>query len=355
MHALAFITMLRADEVIPVIRRRAFVGLAAACALSAPLDARAQAAAKLPRVALVFPSVPLADMVGPDPADRVARAFVHGLRDLGHVEGRNISIERRSAEGQFERLPVLMRELVELRVDVIATVGQGARDAQLATSTIPIVAWIDDPVAVGLTASLGRPTRNVTGVSGTASPAIHGKRLQLLKEAAPKSVRIAAIDYKYIDSTVTPGTHLRLRAVEAAARELGVTLIAVGVDKPEDFEQAFAFIVRDRADAIIDMGTPNNFVHGRRIIDFAAQQRLPAIYTQREFPESGGLMSYAPTDDPGARMAAYVDSILKGAKPADLPFEQPMKFRLVINLKTAAALGLTIPPSLLLRADQVIQ
>ena len=354
MHALAFI-VLCADQVTPMIRRRVFIGVATTCAVSASLDARAQAAAKLPRVALVFPSVPLADMVGPDPADRVARAFVHGLRDLGYVEGRSISIERRSAEAQFERLPELMRELVKLRVDVIATVGQGARDAQLATGTIPIVAWIDDPVAVGLTASLGRPTRNVTGLSGTASPAIHGKRLQLLKEAAPKSVRIAAIDYKYIDSTVTRGTHFRLRAAEAAARELGVALIAVGVDKPEDFEQAFASLVRDRADAIIDMGTPNNFVHRHQIVDFAARQRLPAIYTQREFAESGGLMSYAPTDVPGARMAAYVDSILKGAKPADLPFEQPTKFKVVINLKTAKALGLTIPQPLLLRADELIQ
>jgi putative ABC transport system substrate-binding protein len=140
---------------------------------------------KLPRVALVFPSVPLADMVGQDPVDRIARAFVHGLRDLGHVEGRNASIERRSAEGQLERLPILMQELVELRVDVIVTMGPGVRDAQRTTNTIPIVVWIDDPVALGLTASLGRPSRNVTGVSAAVSPAIHGKRLQLLKEAAP--------------------------------------------------------------------------------------------------------------------------------------------------------------------------
>jgi ABC-type uncharacterized transport system substrate-binding protein len=333
---------------------REFIGLVAACVVTAPLDARAQPAAKLPRVALVFPSVPLVDMVGPDPVDRNAREFVHRLRELGHVEGRNISIERRSAEGQLERLPVLMKELVELRVDVIVTVGNGAHDAQLATSTIPIVVWIDDPVAVGLTSNLGRPTRNVTGVSGTTSPAIHGKRLQLLKEAAPKSLRVAAIDFKYVDSIVTPGTHLRRLAAEAAARDLGVKLIAVGVDNPEDFEQAFAAIVRERADALIDMGTPNNFAHRRRIIDFAARQRLPAIYARREFPEAGGLMSYAPSELPGGRMAVYVDSILKGAKPSDLPFEQPTKFELVINLKTAARLGLAIPQSLLLAAEVVV-
>jgi len=292
-------------------------------------------------------------MVGAKPVDSNVRAFVSRLHELGHVEGRNFSIERRSAEGQLDRLAVLMKELVVLPVDVIVTVGNAANDAQLATNTIPIVAWIDDPVAAGLTSSLGRPTGNVTGVSGTASPAIYGKRLQLLKEGAPRSLRVAAIDFKYVDSIVTPGTHLRRLAAEAAARDLGVTLIAVGVDNPKDFEEAFAIIVRERADAIIDMGTPNNFAHRRRIIDFAAQRRLPAIYARREFCEAGGLMSYAPRDLPGDRMATYVDRILKGAKPSDLPFEQPTNFALVINLKTAAALGLAIPQSLLLAAEVV--
>lgn len=335
--------------------RRKFLGLVAACAVtvSASRFARAQPAAKTPRVAFVHPSVPLAEMVGTNPVDSNVRAFVHRLHELGHVEGRSLSIERRSAEGQLERLPVLMKELVELRVDVIVAVGNAVNEAQLATSTIPIVAWIDDPVAAGLTSSLSRPTRNVTGVSGTASPAIYGKRLQLLKEAAPRSLRVAAIDFKYVDSVVTLGTHLRRFAAEAAARDLGVTLIAVGVDNPEDFEQAFAIIVRERADAIVDMGTPNNFAHRRRIIDFAAQRQLPAIYARREFPEAGGLMSYAPRDLPGGRMAVYVDRILKGAKPSDLPFEQPTNFELVINLKTAASLGLAIPQSLLLTAEVV--
>lgn len=292
-------------------------------------------------------------MAGPDPADSNVRAFLHRLGELGHVEGRNISIERRSAGGQLERLPALMAELVELRVDVIVAVGNAAHDAQLATSKIPIVAWIDDPVVAGLTSDLARPTRNITGVSGTASPAIYGKRLQLLKEAAPQTRRVAAIDFKYVDSVVTPGTHLRRLAAEAAARDLGLTLVAVGVDAPDEFEQAFAIIEKERADAIIDMGTPNNFVHRRRIIDFAAQRRLPAIYARRESPEAGGLMSYAPRELPGSRMAVYVDKILKGAKPSDLPFEQPTNFELVINLKTARLLGLAIPQSLLMAADVI--
>jgi putative ABC transport system substrate-binding protein len=292
-------------------------------------------------------------MVGANPVDSNVRAFVHRLHELGHAEGPNLSIERRSAEGQLERLPILMRELVELPVDVIVAVGNAANDAQLATSTIPIVAWIDDPVATRLTSSLARPTGNVTGLSGTVSPAIYGKRLQLLKEAAPGTRRVAAIDFKYVDSVITPGTHLRRLAAATAARDLGVTLIAVGVDNPKDFEEAFANIVRERADAFIDMGTPNNFAHRHRLIEFAARRRLPAIYARREFPEAAGLMSYAPRDLPGDRLAVYVDRILKGTKPSDLPFEQPTNFALVINLRTAKTLGLSIPQSLLLTAEVV--
>lgn len=335
--------------------RREFVGLVAAWAVaaSASRSVRAQPAARIPRVAFVHPGVPLADLAGSAPADSNAREFVHRLRELGYAEGRNIFIERRSGEGQLDRLPLLMKDLVELPVDVIVAVGNAAHDAQLATRTIPIVAWIDDPVAAGVTSSLGRPTRNVTGVSGTASPAIHGKRLQLLKQVAPKCSRVAALDFKYVDGVVTPGTHLRRIAAQAAAREVGVTLIAAGADTPEDLEEAFAIIVRQGADAIIDMGTPNNFAQRRRIIDFAARRRLPAIYARREFPQAGGLMSYAPRDLPGGRMAVYVDRILKGAKPSDLPFEQPSTFALVMNLKSAALLGLAIPRSMLLEAELV--
>jgi putative ABC transport system substrate-binding protein len=291
-------------------------------------------------------------MVGPNPADRLLSAFVNRLRELGYVEGRNISIERRSAEGRQERLPVLMRELVELRVDVIVTVGNAAQDAQRATSTIPIVVLIDDPIAAGLTSNLARPSENVTGVSIAGDPRIHAKRLQLLKEAAPKSQRIAAIDFQYVDSVATPGTHSRRLAAEAGARDLGLTMIPIGVENGEDFEQAFSVIDRERADAIIEMGTPNNFYHRHLIISFAARRRLPAIYTDRMYPEAGGLMSYGYRSGGGA-MAMYVDRILKGSKPSDLPFEQLNNYELVINMKTAGLLGLAIPQSLLLAADVV--
>lgn len=336
-------------------RRRGFVRLAIAWAVSAGTSpfGLAQPAAKIPRVGLVHPSVPLAEMVGPDPFESNLRAFVHRLRDLGYVDGRNIVIERRSGEGQLDRLPGLMKELVELRVDAIVAIGNAAQDAQRATSTIPIVAWVDDPVASGHTSDLGRPTHNVTGISGTASAAIHGKRLQLLKQAAPKSSRVAAIDFKYVDSTVTPGTHRRRRASEVAARDLGMSVIAIGVDNAEDFDQAFALIERERADSIIDMGTPNNFAQRMRIIDFAARKQLPAIYARRECVEDGGLMSYAPSELPGSRIAIYLAKILKGAKPSDLPFEQPTTFALVINSTTARRLGLVIPQPLLLTAEVI--
>ena len=336
--------------------RRMFIDTFAAVVLTSPLCARAQRTDKVPRVALVFNAVPVAEMTGPDPLERSARAFVHGLRDLGYVDGRNIVIERRSGQGLPERMPALMQELVDFRVDVIVTVGPGAVYAQRATDTVPIVAVIDDPEALGLTASLGRPTRNMTGASDSAAPEIHGKRLQLLKELAPKSARVAVIDFRYIDSRATPGTHLRRRNTEVAASAMGLTLIPVGVDKPEDLEQAFAVMTRDRADALLETGSPIFYAHRRLIIDFAARQGMAAVYTSSEFAESGGLMSYGVnTADHWRRVAAYVDKILKGAKPRDLPFEQPNKFELVINLKTAKALGLTVPQSLLLRADEVIQ
>jgi putative ABC transport system substrate-binding protein len=332
--------------------RRKLMGHIAACAvtLGAPLFVGAQLVAKHPRVAFVNPGGPLSDMVGPDPVDRTAGAFVNRLRELGYEEGRNISIERRSAEGQHERLPALMKELVNLRVDVIVAVANAAQDAQRATSTIPIVAIVDDPIATGLTSNLARPTSNITGVSSEGSLAIHAKRLQLLKDAVPKVKRIAVLDFKYVDSIVTPGTHSRRLAAEAGARDLGLTLIPVGADSAEDFEQAFMVVAKERADAILDMG--NNIYYRHLTIDFAAQKRLPAMYVSRRWPESGGLMSYG-SGNLGGRMAEYVDRILKGSRPSDLPFEQPTKFELVINLKTAALLGLTIPNSVLLSAELI--
>lgn len=332
--------------------RRTFVTVIGACA-AAPLFAGAQPAAKIPRVALVNPSVSLADMYGETPGDVLTQGFVQRLRELGHVEGRNISIERRSAEGRFERLPQLMKELVDLPVDVIVTLGNGATEARRATSTIPIVAYIDDPVGGGLTASLGRPTQNVTGVTLTSGLAFIGKRLQLLKQAAARSRRVAVIDYKYVDAHATPGPHERRRAADVAARELGLTLFFAGSNTADDFEQAFAAIDRERADALMDMGTPVTWANRRRLIDFAAQRRLPDIYGYRTCVEEGGLMSYGQVDAAAPRLAELVDKILRGARPADLPFEQPTKYELVINLKTATLLGLTIPEPLLLTAEVV--
>jgi putative ABC transport system substrate-binding protein len=253
-----------------------------------------------------------------------------------------------------------MQELVPLKVDVIVTTGRGAVAARRASDTIPIVALTDDPVALSLADSLAQPGHNLTGLTSTAGPAIEGKRLQLLKEAVPALARVAVIDHKYVDSKSTPGTHLRRDSIDSAARELGLTTFAVGVDRPEDFAVAFETIVRDGAEAVLVGGTSVNDIHLRRIIDFATRQRLPAIYEDRQAPESGGLMSYGSTwgSDPAAvwrRVAGYVDKILKGAKPADLPIEQPTKFELVINLKTARALGLKIPQSLLLQADALIE
>jgi putative ABC transport system substrate-binding protein len=341
------VLLLAAD---PTRGRRDFVAALGACAL-APLFAGAQPAAKIPRIALVNPTVPLADMVGETPADVFTEKFVQRLRELGYVEGRSIAIERRSAEGNVERLGRVMRELVDLRVDAIVTIGNGAMEARRATSTIPIVAYVDDPLRGALTTSLSRPTQNVTGVTLTSDLAFIGKRLQLLKQAAVRSRRVAVIDYVYVDADRTPGTHDRRLAAEAAARELGLTLVFAGINSADDLEQAFAVIDAQHADAMMDIGTPVTWANRRRLIDFAAQRRLPAIYGERTCVEEGGLMSYGRVDAAAPRLAELVDKLLRGATPADLPFEQPTKYELVINLNTAALLGLTISKSLLLAAD----
>lgn len=338
-----------------MIERRRLIGMAAAYGLAVPSGATAQRTEELPRVAFVFNTAPLADMTGPEPVHPGARQFVHGLRELGYVEGRNIVIEYRSAEGRPERMPALIRELVALKVEVIVAYGPAAEEARRGTGSIPIVALIDDPDSVGLVSTLARPGGNVTGVSLSAGPEIHGKRLQLLKEAAPKCVRFAFVDTSFIDRQTTPGAYVRRREVEAAATQLGVTMIAVGIDKPEDADQAFAVMTRERADALTVTNSPANFGLWRNIVDFAARRRLPAIYENRLYTEGGGLMSYGTVDQQYRRLATYVDKILKGAKPGDLPIEQPMRFELVINMKTAKAVGLAMPYSLLVRADEVIR
>jgi putative ABC transport system substrate-binding protein len=335
--------------------RRKFVCGGALGALTAlPLRSGAQRAQKVARIAFLYNNVPVADMMGAVPAERTARAFVRGLHELGFVDGRNIVIERRSAEGQPGRIPALVQEVVSLKVDVLVTAGSPmSRAAKQATDTIPIVAVATrDPVALGLATSLARPGGNVTGLTIDTGAGLEGKRLELLKEAVPTLVRVAVMRPRS-----APGQPARDPEIEAAAQALGLILQWVAVDGPEEFKAAFASIARSAAQAIFATGSPLYVgpLQRRQIIDFAAKQGLPTIGPWREFPESGGLMSYGPDNaDLFRRAAAYVAKILEGARPGELPIEQPTKFELVVNLKTAKALGLTMPQSLLLRADEVI-
>jgi putative ABC transport system substrate-binding protein len=335
--------------------RRALLGrLAAGTLWSAWPALRAQPADKPKRIALVFWSEPLASLSGPDPPDPSLRAFMHRLRDLGWVEGRNLAVERHSAEGDRERLLLLMRRMVALGVDVIVAGAQGAVAASQVTDRTPIVASFGDPEASGLIGSLRRPGRNLTGVAADTGPGLLGKQLQLLHEAAPTAARVAVLDFEHVDARSTPGVHRRRTELEAAARALGLTLVPAGVSRLDGFEAAFASIAARRADALLDVGI--FYPQRQRIIDFAARQRLPAIHPTREYAANGGLMAYG-ADLPRVwrRMAEITDRILRGAQPADLPFEQPTHLELVINARTARALGLVLPAALVLRADEVIE
>ena len=326
--------------------RRAFLGTLAGGLLAAPSTGDAQPAGKVYRVGYLT-----AGSISANP--RVLEAFRQGLRDLGWVEGRNVVIEYRSAEGRFDRLPDLAAELVRLKVDVIvATPTPGALAAKKATSTIPIVgASLTDPVGLGVIASLARPGGNVTGVAYSVGTDIFGKDLSLLKEVVPKVRRVAVLS-----NPDGPAQPLTIRNIKEAAESLGVQLQLVEARGPGDFDGAFAAMARERAGALLVVTDPVFIPHRAQLVHLAAKNRLPSIFTQKADVEAGGLMSYGPNfPDMYRRAATYVDKILKGAKPADLPVEQPTKFELVINLKTAKALGLTIPPSLLTRADEVIQ
>jgi len=316
--------------------------------LLAPLAAEAQSAAKVPRIGFL--------QFNPGANPHLAEAFLQGLRDLGYVEGRNVVIEYRSAEGKAERFPALAAELVALKVDVIVTGGgtPTALAAKQATRTIPIVfASAPDPVADGLITSLARPGGNITG-SSNLSPELVGKCLEQLKQAVPAVSRVAVL---WQPSATGERTEKDLRkGAEVAARALGVRLQFVEVRGPAEFDRAFSEMTRARTGALTVLGSAIFFGERRRLVDLAAKHRLPAVYTSKDFVDAGGLMSFGPNlADSFRRAATYVDKILKGAKPADLPVEQPTKFELVISLKTAKALGLTIPQSLLLRADQVIE
>jgi putative tryptophan/tyrosine transport system substrate-binding protein len=309
-------------------------------------SAQAQQPTKIPRLGYLNASSP-----STNPA-RI-EAFRQGLRELGYVEGKNIVIEWRSAEQKFDRLPALAAELVRLKVDIIVTSGPiPTRAAKEATSTIPIVMAQDpDPVANGFVASLARPGGNITGLA-TLAPELSGKQVELLTEIFPKLSRVAVFR-----TSTQPGIAQALKEVELAAKALGVQLQYLDVLDPKDIETAFRAASKGHAEAVLSLvagGIAN--AHRTQIVELAVKSRLPVIYNRREDVEAGGLMSYGTSqNDLDRRAATYVDKILKGTKPADLPVEQPTKFELVINLKTAKQIGLTVPQKVLARADKVIK
>jgi putative tryptophan/tyrosine transport system substrate-binding protein len=327
--------------------RRAFISGITVSLLGAPLAVEAQEAAKIARIGYL--GINLAT------SPHVVEAFLQGLRDLGHVEGRNVVIEYRDAEGKLERLSVLAAELVALKVDVLVAPGTpGALAAKQATRTLPIVFPVAvDPVQSGLVTSLARPGGNVTGLSAVAAELV-GKCLEQLKQAVPGVSRVAVLWHPGGLGERTEKD--MLKGADVAARVLGVRLQFLEARGPADFDRAFSEMTRTRAGALTVLSSTMLLGERRRLVDLAAKNRLPAVYPQREFVDAGGLMAYGPNvADLFRRAATYVDKILKGAKPGDLPIEQPTKYELVINLKTAKALGLTIPVSVLARADQVIE
>jgi putative ABC transport system substrate-binding protein len=324
--------------------RRSFISLLGGAA-AWPLAARAQQSGKIPRVGFMGNSTAAleANLVGP---------FRDGLRELGYQEGRNIVIEYRWAEGKYERFPALVGELLAVPVDVIVTAGTPASLAvKKATTSIPLVmVAVGDPVATGLVASLARPGGNITGLTSMSSE-MEGKRLELLREVVSKISHVAVLW-----NASSPIQVIEQEEVRAAAQVLGMQILSLGVRTQEEIEDALATIVRERPGALIVLADRLFLHHRRRIMDFAAQHRLPGVHAYRELVEAGGLMSYGPSyADMHRRAATYVGKILKGAKPAELPVERPTKFEMVINLKTAKAIGLDVPWFLQQRADEVIE
>ena len=319
----------------------AFVITFATCGAVAP----AQQPTKIPRIGFLLAT---------SPSSNAARyeAFRQGLRELGYVEGKNLVIDRRFAEGKLDRLPSLAAELVRLNVDVIVTSGGiSTRAAKEATVTIPIVMVQDnDPVANGFVASLARPGGNITGLA-TLAPELSGKRLELLKEIVPRLSRVAVFG-----TSINPGNAQSLKEIQLAAGAFKVQLQYLDVLEPKDIETAFRAATKGRADAVIVLVSSVLNSHRTQVVELAVKARLPVIYPFLEFVEAGGLMTYGVNfTDLYRRAATYVDKILKGRTPADLPVEQPMKFEFIVNLKAAKAIGLTIPPNVLVRADKVIR
>jgi ABC-type uncharacterized transport system substrate-binding protein len=322
--------------------RRAFLRTFALTLLSAPLAADAQPG-RVYRIGYLSPW---------SPSDGMSRPLRDTLRQLGYVEGQNLLIEARFADARVDQLPGLAEDLVQRKVDVIVTAERLATQAaKQATTTIPIVmASGGDPVGTGLVTSLAQPGGNVTGVTSLTG-ALSEKRLELLKEAIPKLSRLAVLW-----DPANPDTVFELRETEVTARSLKVSIQAVGVRGPNEFESAFSAMARERATALIVLSGGMFFTERRRLANLAVKHRLPTMFGQKEEAEAGGLMAYgANSTDLFQRTAGYVDKILRGAKPADLPVEQPTRYELVINLRTARALGLAIPQALLIRADHVIE
>jgi putative ABC transport system substrate-binding protein len=318
--------------------------------VAAPLAASAQQAAKVPRVGYLSMLSRSDPTLGP-----LRSAFLKGLREHGYLEGQTITVEWRFADGRLERLPELAAELVRLNVHLIFTeTTPAARAAKHATTTIPIVFNpIADPVREGFVASLARPSGNATGLTQMAT-ALDAKRLELFNEAVPRMVRVAVLSQPGIFSDTT--VRIMLEETEAAARASRVQLTHLEAKSPGDLEGAFAGMSRAKVGGLLVLPSPMFLSAHARIVDFATKNRLPAMFFLREFAEAGGLMSYGPSlPELWRRSASYVDKILKGAKPSELPVEQPARFELVLNLKTAKAFGLTIPQSVLVRADEIIQ
>jgi len=331
---------------LPEMPRRAFVAIIAGGLLAAPLAAEAQLAVTSARVGVLSPGDPLS---GPSPRFEALR---RGLRERGWVEGQNIAIEWRFAEGIPERLPALAEELVRLKVDVILTIDTPATQAaRSVTRTVPIVFnGIASTTATRLVASLARPGGNFTGIT-TMSAEMSGKRVEVMKEVLPRVTRAAVLW-----TASNEGAAAVFRATEAAGARLGLRLQNIGIARANEIQSAFAAATRGRAEALVVIDDVVISSHRARIVELARESRLPVISTYRDFADAGGLVAYGPSaPDTYQRCAYFIDRILKGAKPADLPVEQPEKFELVVNLKTAKALGLTIPPSLLQRADELIE
>ena len=327
-------------------KRRVFLGALSACLLAAPSAAEAQQAGKVYRVGYLSAG-------SRESNEPLYQVFLRGLSGRGWIEGQNLIVERRWAEGRNQRLPALAAELVQRKVDVIVAVAEAAAlAARDATKSVPVVMLlVGDPVGSKLVASLARPGGNVTGMTFTPTLELLGKRLALLKEAVPHVSRVAVL------SNPANPSHVReSKAVQAAAGPLRLQLHHLEARRPEEFDQAFAVMRRERAEGLLVLVDSMFGIHRTRLAELAATYRLPAMYGVREYVVAGGLMAYgANLADYFESSAVYVDKILKGAKPADLPVEQPTKLELVINLKTARTLSLTMPPSLLLRADQVIE